>query len=285
MDRHIRRLKAKRENGQALVEFALILVVVLLLVFFVVEAGRILWGWATVQNAARRASRYAITGNFDTELDCLQDLPPTCGTDEARVESIRNIAREAMAGLPVDETLPFDQDFYFLIEVWGVNADGFFQEDFAGIPGQPMMVRVIYNVPIITPILGNIVENIPVMGQVVINNEIFNQVGGITSGQSLPPIVPPVPTAGPTATDTPTPTATSTATPTDGPSPTTTSTSTLVPSATPERCPIRFNDLSQVVDGGTFVDVTGDFNCWQRFWHESTVQCDVDRPDFGYNLS
>ena len=262
MKRHIRRIKAKREreDGQALVEFALILIVVLLLAFFVVEAGRILWGWASVQNAARRASRYAITGSFDGDLDCLQPDPPTCATEEARVESIRNLARETMAGLVTDETVPFDQDYYLLIEVWGINDLGEFQEDFAGIPGQPMMVRVIYNVPIITPILGNIVENIPVMGQVVLNNEVFNQVGGITSAQALPPVVPPVPTAGPTATDTPSPTPTSTETATPGPSPTNTGTATYTPSPTRPICPVRYVDTAQLIDGGTFVDVTGDFN-------------------------
>ncbi|MCA9985096.1 MAG: pilus assembly protein [Anaerolineales bacterium] len=260
------RIKRKNaEGGQALVEFALILIVLLLLVFFIVEAGRILWGWAMVQNAARRASRYAITGNFEPDLACLQAIPATCATDEARVISIHQVALDAMTGLPTDETIPFDEDFYLLIEVWGVNEFGEFENDFAGIPGQPMMVRVVYNVPIITPILSGIVENVPVLGQVVINNELFNQVGGISSGQSLPPIVPPVPTAGPTATPTPTDTPTTTATFTPGPSPTNTPTSTLTPSATPIRCAVRFNEISQIVDGANSFDVTGDFNSGNDF--------------------
>ena len=257
--------RTNTEGGQALVEFALILIVLLLLVFFIVEAGRIMWGWAMVQNSARRASRYAITGNFEPDLPCLQAVPPTCETDEARVQSIHELALEAMAGLPTDETIPFDEDYYLLIEVWGVNEFGEFENDFAGIPGQPMMVRVVYNVPIITPILAGIVENVPVMGQVVINNELFNQVGGISSGQSLPPIVPPVPTAGPTATPTPTDTPTSTATATPGPSPTNTATHTVTPSSTPIRCAIRFNDITEIIDGATQFGVTGDFNSGNIF--------------------
>ncbi len=259
------RKRSNHQQGQALVEFALIIIVLLMLVFFVVEASRILWAWVSVQNAARSGARYAVTGQFEPDTPCLLTNPPTCTSADARVFSIRELAETTMTGLPFEPSAEFTDAYYRLIEVWGVNQFGQFQEDFAGVPGQPMMVRVIYNVPMITPILNTIVNNVPVVGQVVINNEVFNQVGGISSSQSLPPIVPPIPTAGPTATFTPTPTATSTATATPGPSPTATITPTPTNTQQPSVCRVRYNDLNQLVEDNDFVDVIGDFNVGNDF--------------------
>ena len=49
-------------KGQGLVEFALILPILLMLLLGIVEGGRIIWAYVTVQNAAREATRYAVTG-------------------------------------------------------------------------------------------------------------------------------------------------------------------------------------------------------------------------------
>ncbi|MDX1521613.1 MAG: TadE family protein, partial [Anaerolineae bacterium] len=51
-----------RGKGQSLVEFALILPVLLMLLLGIIEGGRIIWAYVTVQNAAKNAARYAITG-------------------------------------------------------------------------------------------------------------------------------------------------------------------------------------------------------------------------------
>jgi hypothetical protein len=149
-----------------------------------------------------------------------------------------------------------EDDFSYFIEIYGINEFGQLQENFAGIPGQPMVVRVVYNVPIITPVLNNIVSNVPVMGQVVMNNELFGQTGSITTGQSVAPPLPAIPTAGPTPTPTQTPTPTTTATVTPGPSPTPVNTPTWTPSPTPNRCDVRFDQT--LVGGNQFVFVTGD---------------------------
>ena len=47
----------KKTAGQALVEFSMILVVLLLFMFIIVESGRLFQGWLTVQNAARAGGR------------------------------------------------------------------------------------------------------------------------------------------------------------------------------------------------------------------------------------
>jgi hypothetical protein len=52
----------KKQKGQGLVEFALILPLLLLLLLGIVEGARIIWAYITVQTAAREATRYAVTG-------------------------------------------------------------------------------------------------------------------------------------------------------------------------------------------------------------------------------
>src|SRR5438045_8895737 len=54
--------------GQTLVEFALTLPVLLLLLFGIIEFGRIFQAWVTIQNAARVAIRYAVTGKYDETM-------------------------------------------------------------------------------------------------------------------------------------------------------------------------------------------------------------------------
>lgn len=52
-------------RGQTLAEFALTLPILLMLMFGVIEFARIFQAWITLQNAARTAARYAITGDWD----------------------------------------------------------------------------------------------------------------------------------------------------------------------------------------------------------------------------
>ena len=83
----------KREpKGQALVEFALILLVLLGFIFIIIESGRLFQGWLTVQNSARSAGRYALTGQFDPT--CLDTFPPCL---DPRVESIKKESRKALS--------------------------------------------------------------------------------------------------------------------------------------------------------------------------------------------
>ncbi len=56
---------SRRRRGQSLAEFALTLPILLLLMFGIIEFARIFQAWVTLQNAARTAARYAITGQVD----------------------------------------------------------------------------------------------------------------------------------------------------------------------------------------------------------------------------
>ncbi len=61
--------KGARHRGQALLEFALALPVLLVLLFAIIEFGRLMQAWMAIQNAARFGVRYAVTGEYD-ELYC-----------------------------------------------------------------------------------------------------------------------------------------------------------------------------------------------------------------------
>lgn len=55
----------KQSHGQGLVEFALALPVLLLLIFGLIEFALIFTAWMMVENSARTAGRYAVTGQFN----------------------------------------------------------------------------------------------------------------------------------------------------------------------------------------------------------------------------
>lgn len=57
----------QRRKGQTLAEFAITLPILLILVFGIIEFGRVFQAWVTLQNSARTAARYASTGAYDTE--------------------------------------------------------------------------------------------------------------------------------------------------------------------------------------------------------------------------
>lgn len=181
------RFQQTEREGQALIEFALIIGVLFLIIFIVIESGHLLHANLTVQSAAREAGRYAITGQFDT--DCLTESPPCA---DPRVHSVKALAREKLAGLSLNDSAVFEEAGYFLIEVFGTNAAGEWVADSTGMPGRPILVRVSYRAPIWTPLLRPIAETVMVTGQTIMNNEKVVQLG--TAGDtSAPPIQPPPP--------------------------------------------------------------------------------------------
>jgi Flp pilus assembly protein TadG len=60
--RLLKRLTRRRDNGQAMVEFAMLAPVFFLLFFGIAEAGMLFNAWVSVQDASERGARYAITG-------------------------------------------------------------------------------------------------------------------------------------------------------------------------------------------------------------------------------
>lgn len=60
--------RPRGKRGQTLAEFALTLPILLMLMFGVIEFARIFQAWITLQNAAREAARYAVTGQWNPTI-------------------------------------------------------------------------------------------------------------------------------------------------------------------------------------------------------------------------
>jgi Flp pilus assembly protein TadG len=71
-----------RQHGQTLAEFAISLPLVLILLFGILEFGRMFQSWVTLQNAARSAVRYAVTGQYNQEKYDLEFLVPCYQKDQ-----------------------------------------------------------------------------------------------------------------------------------------------------------------------------------------------------------
>jgi len=89
---HSRRPSARR--GQSLTEFALVAPLVFLLVFGIIDFGRLFFTEVTLQNALREAGRFAVTGRHLPN-------PGNPGVNLSRVDSIIQIATQAAQGLDV----------------------------------------------------------------------------------------------------------------------------------------------------------------------------------------
>jgi hypothetical protein len=94
--------KGNRSLGQSLVEFALVLPVLLLLLMGVLEFARLFQAWLTVENSARTAIRYAVTGSYETEYceiftentnipDVLRPYLDNCNLERTRSTGINEV--------------------------------------------------------------------------------------------------------------------------------------------------------------------------------------------------
>lgn len=200
-----------RQKGQGLVEFALILIPLLMLVLGIIEAARVFHAYLAVQHAAREAARYAVTGRpFD---DTNPNDGPFTRDDATRVAAIKEVAKAQALGLTVDywglTTADYDANLnkpgFFGVEIHGFDSyDQPEKRDDPGQPGLPVRVRVVYNLVILDPLYRAIIPQIRLVGHAEMVNEGF-QVG---YGGAPPPTFGPTPTlpSPPTATPTATPT-------------------------------------------------------------------------------
>jgi len=78
----------KCDQGQALVEFGLVSIVFLTMVFGIIDFARLMQSWVTVQYAAREGARYALTGRSDC-----------AGYTDNRIGCITDTAKGATTGL------------------------------------------------------------------------------------------------------------------------------------------------------------------------------------------
>jgi Flp pilus assembly protein TadG len=116
----------RAKAGNAMVEFALVLPLFLLLTFGVLDFGRLFWTQETLSYALREAGRYAVTGQHQTS-----------GTNTvSRVQSIINIAQQYSAGIPIT----------------GVTVTSGGVTNFAGGPGDTVVISMTTGLRLLTPI-------------------------------------------------------------------------------------------------------------------------------------
>lgn len=112
----------REQHGQALVEMALVIPLFFLLLFGVIEMGRISYAYITVSNATRAGARIATTGGTDLQIqNAIYDAAPALNTSELTVT---------------------------------ITPTQYYRQS-----GQGVSVQVAYPVHLIIPILSNVIPN------------------------------------------------------------------------------------------------------------------------------
>lgn len=120
-----RRVASKR--GQALVEFAMVMPVFVLLLFALLDFGRVVYAMNTVNQASREAARFAAIEH-----------------STAKYGEIRALAIRMAPGIGLNNG-----------DVTGAGCADCFYPD-GTLPGGRAVVRVTKSIELITPLLGNL---------------------------------------------------------------------------------------------------------------------------------
>lgn len=247
--------------GQTAVEFALVLPVLLLMIFTIIELGRLLHAWLAVENGARFAARYAVTGEFQEAYfdqtvcdNFYAQFGETCDSEDektnaARVLSIQDAARAGAAAILRDESRTWDQPAFFNVTLcstrdspgfvyhppdpanwstdWSSDCSPYYD---AGGPGDRVVVTVDFNHPLIAPLLSSSWPWLHLTATREARVEQFrvSRIVGVDPTLVLP-------------TDTPTPTNTPSTTPTPSITPTPSDTPTASNTPTPSNTPTASN--------------------------------------------
>jgi len=257
-------------RAQGLVEFALVLPALLMALFVIIDSARTFQAYLVVDNAARMAMRFAVTGEFNPG-SCVDIDTPADGAcagtsrraeeDAARLTTIFETAQESLVGIMRDPTATWAQPGYFHISVCSTRAGNVWDpllrysdtvtghdsrcmpNDDAGSPDQGIarvIVGVTFENPIIMPLLSGFIPSVTLHSERsgILEQYRVARVIGLPPDITLPSATPSnTPTASNTPTNTPTPTFTYTPTPSDTPTPTNTPTPSNTPSASPSNTP------------------------------------------------
>ncbi len=124
----------RARSGEAMVEFALVAPLFFVLMFGIMDFGRLFFTEETLQYAVREAGRYAVTGQHQTDKS---------GNAVARVQSIINVINQASLGMNISNI--------------SVTSGGV--TNYAGGPRQTVVVSVTDNLKLITPMIGRFFPN------------------------------------------------------------------------------------------------------------------------------
>jgi len=119
-------------KGQTVVEFALVVLLFFLLIFGVLDFGRLFFVQMSVQNAVQQAGRFAVTGNH------LPD-PNNPGQNLSRVNSIIATAQNAAVGATITN-----------VQVSSLKGGA----GSAGGPGDTVTVSVTTSLQLVTPLIA-----------------------------------------------------------------------------------------------------------------------------------
>ena len=144
-------------------EFALVALVFLTLVFGIIDFARLFESWVTVQHAARQGGRYAVTGRSDCDEYA-----------DDRVGCIVYQAKQASTGLTGTA-----DDVDVSVRSWSYPA--YSDPPAEGSPGyacDAIEVQVDYDHQIMTPLVSQIIDHVPLRGRERVVNEPFGKCGG-----------------------------------------------------------------------------------------------------------
>ena len=156
--------RSRDSRGMAIVEFALVFPLLLLLVFMTIDFGMYFFVQHTIQFATREGVRLALVG---------RTINDDSGNEMTREASIIATIRDkaAVAVKPEDLSIsiyPVDTG-YSDPSTWQTTQN-------AGDPGVYMRVRTRYTYKFVTPFIGALVSggSVPIQAQATYRNELFD---------------------------------------------------------------------------------------------------------------
>ena len=113
-----------KPKAQAMVEFALVLPMLLLVVVGIIEVSRLLFAWIIIENSTRFGIRYATTGNYENAY-CQALYAGDCVTEDevdgARIPSIKDETTRIVIGYFLRnarfESVSNTEDLFFNVTV------------------------------------------------------------------------------------------------------------------------------------------------------------------------
>ncbi len=212
----------KRTRGQALVEFALVTPVMLLLMLVAVDFGRLFFSYIAINNAAREGAFYAAS---EASSSSFVQTDFESGTAAAAAREVANQGQGGEGSLSVTAPVCFEP-------VSGATVACDAAAQFATGIGNQVSVSVSQPFDFLTPLVGDLFG-----GQLTLTASATAPVLNPLDATVLPGATPP-PTPTPTPTPTPSPSPSPSPTPTLPPGATPTPTPTASPTPTPTPIPM-----------------------------------------------
>ena len=155
-------LRSRRDTGQSLVEFALVIPIFLLVLFGLLDMGRAVYSNNTLAQAAREATRLAATQVYwvgRSDAACNAAAGPVCPASVGALKTNVDAAANRMAvGLG---TLATSQIYMQCNPAASPPSGAWTGSTCTSLsPGDIVSVRVVYTFTMITPIVGQIANNL-----------------------------------------------------------------------------------------------------------------------------